>query len=314
MVPPMLMLDPLVAAAGFGVGFVVGLTGMGGGALMTPILVLLFGVEPLAAVSSDLLAAVVMKPVGGLVHWRQGTVQGRLVLWLMLGSVPAAFLGVVVLKTFGSGEALQVVVKSALGVALLVVVLGLLARPLLQRKRGTTDQPFLQPFLEVARLRTLAIGVVGGLVVGITSVGSGSLMIVMLLMLYPGMRLSQMVGTDLVQAIPLVASAALAHLIFGHVHFDLTASILVGSIPGVFLGARFSARGSDRVIRPALMITLAATGLKLLGTPTVVVGAAAAAMAAVALACAVTRAQRSRREEVLPPGEGVAAALPDGGG
>ena len=173
------MFDPIVALAGLVVGFVVGLTGMGGGALMTPILVLLFRIEPLVAVSSDIVAAFVMKPVGGAVHWRRGTVHRGLVLWLMLGSIPSAFAGVLLLRSFGSEQVIQSVVKTALGVALLVVACGLIVRPLLQRQvRDEAPAP-----LAVARFRTLLIGVIGGLVVGITSVGSGSLMIVMLLML-----------------------------------------------------------------------------------------------------------------------------------
>jgi uncharacterized membrane protein YfcA len=281
------MLDPVVSLAGLLVGFVVGLTGMGGGALMTPILVLLFGIEPLAAVSSDIVAAVVMKPVGGAVHWRHGTVHRQLVVWLMLGSIPSAFCGVLLVRSFGSGSGLQSVIRNALGVALLVVVVGLLIRPILQRNRhAEAHVP-----LTVRRLPTLLIGVVGGLVVGITSVGSGSLMIVMLLMLYPRMRLSELVGTDLVQAIPLVMSAALAHIIFGHFHFALTASILLGSIPGVFIGARFSARGPDFVIRPALVIVLTASGLKLLGTDTMVVGVVAGLMTVCGIAYSVTAAR-----------------------
>src|SRR5690349_24700578 len=118
------MLDPLVTFAGALVGFVVGLTGMGGGALMTPILVLLFGVEPLTAVSSDIVASMVMKPIGGGVHWRRGTVHTGLVKWLVLGSVPTAFVGVFVLREAGAGPGLQALVKQALGVALLVVSTG----------------------------------------------------------------------------------------------------------------------------------------------------------------------------------------------
>src|SRR5512146_1602836 len=125
------ILDPLVMAAGLFVGFVVGLTGMGGGALMTPILVLLFKIEPLAAVSSDIVASMIMKPIGGGVHFRRGSVNKELVKWLVMGSIPSAFLGVVLLKNFGQGEALQGFVKSALGVALLVVASGLVIRPLL---------------------------------------------------------------------------------------------------------------------------------------------------------------------------------------
>jgi uncharacterized protein len=265
------MIDPAVALAGLFVGFVVGLTGMGGGALMTPILVLLFKVQPLVAVSSDIVAAMVMKPVGGGVHWRRGTVNTQLVSWLMLGSVPSAFLGVLLLKLSGSGAALQQHVKLALGLALLVVAAGLIIRPLLTRGRQAGDS--VAP-LVVKKLPTVLIGVAGGLVVGLTSVGSGSLMMILLLMLYPKLRLSELVGTDLVQAIPLVASAALGHYFFGDFKLALTASILVGSIPGVFIGAQLSSRAPDALIRPALIVVLLGSSLKLLGTSDLVLGLA----------------------------------------
>ena len=287
------MIDLTVALAGLGVGFIVGLTGMGGGALMTPILVLVFGVPPLSAVSSDVVASMIMKPVGGAVHWRRGTVHRRLVLWLMLGSVPSAFVGVLLLKSLGAEAALQGIIKHALGVALLVVVAGLLARPLLQRRHREGDS---QAPLLVRRFPTLLIGLVGGLVVGVTSVGSGSLMIVLLLMLYPKIRMSELVGTDLVQAIPLVASAALGHLLFGDFQLGLSASILVGSIPGVFVGALFSTRAPDHVIRPALMVVLLGSSLKLLGASTPVVLATVAVSALIGIGYALNVAQRSIKE------------------
>jgi uncharacterized membrane protein YfcA len=288
------VIDLTVALAGLGVGFVVGLTGMGGGALMTPILVLLFGIQPLAAVSSDVVASMIMKPVGGAVHWKRGTVHRRLVLWLMLGSIPSAFLGVLLLKSLGGQAALQGIVKHALGVALLVVVAGLLVRPLLQRR---TRQNEAAGALEVRPLPTLLIGIVGGLVVGVTSVGSGSLMIVLLMMLYPSIKLSELVGTDLVQAIPLVSSAAIGHLMFGDFQLGLSASILVGSIPGVFVGALFSTRAPDHVIRPALMVVLLASSLKLLGAPTSIVAAAGAVSAVVGIVYAVRRGRESREKK-----------------
>jgi len=256
--------DPYVILSGAGVGFVVGLTGMGGGALMTPILVLLFGVEPLTAVSSDIVASMVMKPIGGAVHWKRGTVHKPLVRWLMMGSIPTAFLGVLLLRKLGTGMGLQGGVKTALGVALLVVVTGLVVKPLLSARRRPGDT--LIPFV-VKPIPTLLIGIVGGLIVGITSVGSGSLIIIMLLMLYPRMKLSELVGTDLVQAVPLVTSAALGHLFFGSFKLGLTASILIGSVPGVFLGARFSSRAPDYLIRPALIVVLLLSGMKLVNVP-----------------------------------------------
>jgi uncharacterized protein len=285
------MIDPKVALAGLFVGFVVGLTGMGGGALMTPILVLLFKVQPLAAVSSDIVAAMIMKPVGGGVHWRRGTVNTELVRWLMLGSVPSAFLGVLLLKSSGQGEALQHHVKLALGVALLVVALGLIIRPLLSRGRQAGDS--VAP-LQVKKLQTVLIGIVGGLVVGLTSVGSGSLMIILLLMLYPKLRLSELVGTDLVQAIPLVASAALGHALFGDFQLSLTASILIGSLPGVFIGAQLSSRAPDAVIRPALILVLLGSSLKLLGSSNAVLALVIAVFAAAYLAVRASEQRQAR--------------------
>ena len=285
-------LDLAVAVAGLIVGFTVGLTGMGGGALMTPILVLLFKVQPLAAVSSDLVAAVVMKPVGGGVHLRRGTVNFALVRWLMVGSVPAAFAGVLVLRQLGDGEAVQARIKEALGAALVLAAISIAAKGVLQaratrRSVKAADQaqalgldagvPRQRRPFQVRPLPTILIGVLGGLVVGMTSVGSGSLMIVLLLLLYPMLSSAELVGTDLVQAIPLVASAAFGHLLFGDFRLSLTASLLLGSIPGVYLGARVSSRARDVVIRPALALILVASGLKLLdlgtGTLALVVGA-----------------------------------------
>jgi uncharacterized membrane protein YfcA len=293
-------MDAIVALAGLLVGFVVGLTGMGGGALMTPILVLLFKIEPLAAVSSDIVASMIMKPIGGGVHFKRGSVNKELVKWLVMGSVPSAFLGVVLLKTLGHGPALQGLVKSSLGVALVVVAIGLVVRPLLSRARRPGES--LVP-LPVKKVPTLLIGIAGGLIVGLTSVGSGSLMIIMLLMLYPSFKLSELVGTDLVQAVPLVASAALGHIIFGDFQLALTASILVGAIPGVFIGAQLSSRAPDSVIRPALIVVLLASSSKLLGASNqlaaIVVAAAAVAMVAVSVLMSAAARRRAEAQKPL---------------
>lgn len=257
-------MDWWVAAAGLGVGFVMGLTGMGGGALMTPILVLGFGVAPLAAVSSDLMASLVMKPVGAGVHLRRGTVNLRMVRWLVIGSVPAAFCGVLALRALGDG--IQDNLELILGVALIVASGSIVARTAVQTRRGVTATPGqAQLALRVRPIPTLAIGCIGGLIVGITSVGSGSLMIVMLLLAYPTISASQLVGTDLVQAIPLVGAAAFGHLLFGDFQLALTLSLLVGGIPGTYFGARLSSRAPDTVIRPILVAVLLLTGLKLIG-------------------------------------------------
>lgn len=282
-------MDLGVTAMGLVVGVVVGLTGMGGGALMTPLLVLFFHVQPLAAVSSDLVAAVIMKPVGGGVHLKRGTVNLQMVKWLALGSVPCAFLGVLILRALGSSDAIQGRLKALLGVALLVAATSMVMKAMFDRGRAAVTDPVV-----VKPLPTLGIGMVGGLIVGMTSVGSGSLMIVLLLALYPQLTARQLVGTDLVQAVPLVLSAAIGHLLFGDFVFGLTASLLLGSVPGVYLGARVSSRAHDGVIRPILVTVLTASALKLLGVPTVVVaGVVIAAAAAGGVALVVWLRRRS---------------------
>lgn len=292
-------LDVPVTLAGLFVGFVVGLTGMGGGALMTPLLVLFFGFQPLTAVSSDLVASLIMKPVGGVVHSKRGTVHWRLVAWLGLGSVPAAFLGVLLLRSHYAAAELQHLVKHALGVTLLAVVAALLLRSLISRKRasGQGSAP-----LEVRPVPTVLIGVLGGLVVGVTSVGAGSLMIILLLLVYPKIRLSELVGTDLVQAIPLILSASIGHLLFGAFSFDLTTSIVLGGIPGVYLGARCSAHAPDAIIRPALAIVLVASALKLLGAGNLLVALVTGSMLLAAVASSLINAQRARARELPMPG------------
>ena len=288
------MLDLPVTLAGLFVGLIVGMTGMGGGALMTPILILLFGMQPLAAVSSDLVASMVMKPIGAAVHLRRKTVHGRLALLLVIGSVPSAFLGVLILQRYSAGVELQYWVKRALGAALMLVVTTLVVRPFLARWRSSTPPP---EKLVVKTIPTLLIGVLGGLIVGLTSVGSGSLIMMMLLLSYPSIRLTQLVGTDLVQAVPLVASAALAHMLFGDFHLGITASILLGSLPGIYIGARFSSRASDRVIRPVLVVVLVASALKLLGASDWVVGLVSASIAAFAIGHFVSSSDRNRATE-----------------
>jgi uncharacterized membrane protein YfcA len=272
-------IDPLLAIASLGIGMVVGLTGMGGGALMTPVLVLFFGVAPLTAVSSDLVASAVMKPVGSVVHLRRGTVHLGLVKWLCLGSIPGAFTGVLIARSLGRGQQVQDVIRIALGVALLLAAAGLIVRAYIRlveraRRRDGRAKPLPQgpPSVRLRPLPTMALGAAGGLVVGLTSVGSGSLIIIALMALYPTLTANELVGTDLVQAVPLVASAALGHLIFGDFQLDLTTSLLLGCIPGVWIGAHLSSRAPGGLVRRALAFVLLASALKLLNLSTQVTG------------------------------------------
>jgi uncharacterized membrane protein YfcA len=272
-------IDWAIAFASLLVGFTVGLTGMGGGALMTPILLIFFGISPTAAVSSDLVAAMVMKPVGGGVHIRRRTVQWDLVRWLCLGSIPAAFGGVLILNAIGDQASVQHTTKVFLGVTLAVAAAAMVFRAWLQGRRSAAARAGRRATLGpdasvVLRIPvTIVIGLVGGLLVGLTSVGSGSIVIVCLMLTYPELRGAQLVGTDLVQAIPLVTSAAVAHILVGDFKLGLTASILIGAVPAVYVGARLSSKAPDGLIRPALVIVLLASALKLLDVPTLAVGA-----------------------------------------
>jgi uncharacterized protein len=235
---------------------------------MTPILVLLFGVTPSAAVSSDIVASAIMKPFGGAIHFRRRTVHAGLVLWLSLGSVPAAFAGVFIDHALGAGKLMQQRLEYGMGAALLLAAGAMVIRMLLDSTRPRRDPDAAgdeDATFPVKRALTVAIGIFGGLLVGITSVGSGSLMIVLLMLAYPGLSMRRLVGTDIVQSMPLVASAAVAHALFGSLQFGLTAAIAIGSIPGVIIGAAVSARATNFLLRPVLAFVLLATALKLIG-------------------------------------------------
>jgi uncharacterized membrane protein YfcA/cbb3-type cytochrome oxidase subunit 3 len=263
--------DPYIVLGSAVIGFLVGMTGAGGGALMTPMLILLFGVQPAAAISSDLVAAVLMRPIGAAVHLRRGTVNLRLVGWMVLGSVPLAFVGAYLLQQLGHAKSAQHNIQLALGIALLVGATAMVGRLLLDRRSGARRTEIVHDVVP-RPLPTIAIGMVGGIVVGMTSVGSGSLMIVMLLFLYPLLSAKQLVGTDLTQAVPLTLAAALGALIFGHVVFGVTVSLILGSVPAVLIGSLLSSSAPDRYIRPVITFVIAASGLKYVGVGTTALG------------------------------------------
>jgi uncharacterized protein len=264
-------IDPYIVLGSAVVGFLVGMTGAGGGALMTPMLILLFGVSPSAAISSDLVAAVVMRPIGAAVHLRRRTVNMSLVRWMVLGSVPMAFLGGYLLHLMGHAKSAQHNIEVALGVALLVGAAAMVLRFVLDRRSGARRTAVVHEVVP-RPLPTIAIGMIGGIVVGMTSVGSGSLMIVMLLFLYPMLGANQLVGTDLTQAVPLTIAAALGALAFGHVAFGVTASLIIGSVPAVLVGSLLSSSAPDRYIRPVITFVIAASGLKYVGVGTTTLG------------------------------------------
>jgi uncharacterized membrane protein YfcA len=257
-------MDPLIVVFGFGVGVLVGTTGMGGGSLMTPLLILVFGIKPVVAVGTDLAYAAVTKTVGGWRHLRAGTVDIGIALWLAVGSVPGALAGVWLLDRlrhlYGSGfdDLVLVLVAAALlltGSAVLVRALFL--RHLAARERDTVD---LRPKHKRA---AVAMGLTIGLVLAVTSAGSGTLIAVGLIMIY---RLSprRVVGTDVFHAAILLWVASAGHLIAGNIDFGLAGNILVGSVPGVWLGSGLATRLPVSGLRPILGIVMLASGLGLL--------------------------------------------------
>jgi uncharacterized membrane protein YfcA len=267
-------IDWALSLGGLVAGVMVGLTGMGGAALVTPMLVLVFGISPAAAVSSDVVASAIMKPVGALVHIRAKTVHWGIVGWLSLGSVPGVIAGTLIFGNVLAKSDAGKTIQSWLGWVLVLALSAMLARTWLSRRskrlRGelaptSADQP-------VRPLLTMVLGAAVGLIVGMTSVGSGSLIVTCLLLMYPLLRPSFVVGTDLTQAVPMLIAGAIAHAGFGSVSIAVVVSLLTGQIPGVWIGARLSSRYDGHILRWLLMVVLAATALKLLGISSLFAG------------------------------------------
>lgn len=264
-------IDPYIVLGSGIIGLLVGMTGAGGGALMTPMLILLFSIKPSTAISSDLVAAVVMRPIGAAVHMRAGTVNFRIVRWMALGSIPAAFVGAYLLHLMGNAKSAENNILVFLGGALLIGAGAMVLRFVLDR-RGSGPRDAYVTEVEPRPALTLAVGIVGGLIVGLTSVGSGSLMIVALLFIYPRLGANQLVGTDLSQAVPLTLAAALGALAFGHVEFSVTGSLIIGSVPAVLIGSLVSSTVPDRYVRPVITFVIFASGLKYVGVQTMALG------------------------------------------
>jgi uncharacterized membrane protein YfcA len=253
--------DPRFMLAGFLVGLLIGQTGMGGGALMTPILVLFFGVHPATAVGTDLLYASATKTAGTLVHGLNRTVDWRIVARLAAGSVPATLLTLAAISNVNiSGATTAKVISLVLGVMLLLTALSLIFR----RQFLAVVGPVLErvPPRKAARL-TIFIGIILGALVTISSVGAGALGVTALLMLYPRVPMAVIVGSDIAHAVPLTLVAGIGHWWLGSVDWPLLSSLLSGSIPGIVLGSFLSAHIPDAVLRPILAITLIVVGGRL---------------------------------------------------
>jgi uncharacterized membrane protein YfcA len=259
------VIDLATTLSGFGVGVIVGLTGIGGGALMTPLLVLVLGVAPQAAVGTDLLFASITKVFGVVIHGRHGTVDWQVVRRLAAGSLPVALVTVLVLAVLGNDQMRSGLILHGLGVALALTAGGLFLRRRLHHlgRMLRTDTPV--SFKRWQPALTVVAGAVIGCLVTLTSVGAGALGTVALIYLYP-YRLAgaKLVGTDLAHAIPLALIAGAGHLMLGNIDFGLLGNLLLGSIPGIVLGSTLSARAPEAVIRNAIGLVLLVAAGKLL--------------------------------------------------
>jgi uncharacterized protein len=258
-------MDPAIVLFGLGVGVLVGTTGMGGGSLMTPLLILLFGVKPVVAVGTDLAYAAVTKTVGGWRHFRKGTVFPRMAFWLAVGSCPGALVGVWLLDRLRAawGAEFDTFMLVAIGAALLLTGGLVLLRALALADHAARER---NAFRMQTRHKVAAVVLGGsiGFILGITSAGSGTLIAIGLIL---GFRLSprRVVGTDVAHAAVLLWVAAVAHLFSGNIDFGLAGTILLGSVPGVWIGAAISTRLSQEWLRVALATVMLASGLALVG-------------------------------------------------
>jgi uncharacterized protein len=257
------VIDPLYVGSGFAIGFLVGMTGVGGGSLMTPLLILLFGVHPATAVGTDLLFAACTKTVGTVVHATARTVDWLLVGLLATGSIPASITTIIVLSQFNLQSAIaRHVITLTLGAVLLITA----ALLILGKNVGDRYADRLQKLDPVkTRLLTVFLGWVMGVLVTITSVGAGAIGVTVLLLLHPKMPAGRVVGSDIAHAVPLTLLAAAGHWYLGSINWELLSPLLIGSFPGIVVGSYVTIRVSDGVVRVTLASILAVVGARILG-------------------------------------------------
>jgi uncharacterized protein len=308
-------IDWWITLGGLFTGVVVGLTGMGGAAIVTPMLIFVFGVPPAVTVSTDVVSAAAMKPIGAGVHLARRTPHMRIVFWLCIGSVPGVLIGTLIfakITTISNGADL---LKFLVGIALLVSVAVSVLR--LRLKWFKTKLALGQVYLSNRFRVLLAVaGFIVGILVGITSVGSGTLIAASLILMFPSMLPSRLVGTDLVQAVPMLIVGAVAHWGLGEIDWTIAASLLIGQIPGIFVGARISSHYNGQALRMLMLVLVGLSGLALVGLPKVATGAITAAGTLIIGTPIVLEYLRERKaEKNAPPvelgGASDAGALAD---
>ena len=288
-------MDPAIALFGLGIGMLVGMTGMGGASLMTPLLILVFGISPVTAIGTDIFYAAITKTVGGWQHLKQGTVHRGLAFWMAVGSVPAAIGGVFVIeilqREYGEDEVKQLVL-GMLGAALLVVGFATLLRGWFLS--DAIPERYAMHLYRRHIIAAIVTGLTTGFVIGLTSAGSGTLIAIVLIMVF---RLTpqRVVGTDIFHAAVLLWAAGAAHWVGGNIDFPLAGNILIGSIPGVVIGARLAIRAPQKLLRNALGVVLIASAVTLIvneGSPEVVIPAIGVAALLVGLLIGAQLAMR----------------------
>lgn len=262
-------MDWLHVIAGLFVGVMVGMTGVGGGSLMAPILILLFGVAPATAVGTDLWFASITKAVGGVVHHRQGGPDGgpdgEVVKRLCMGSIPAALLTLLVLSQLHISQIKGGIVTASLGGVLILTAVATLFRGQFHRWALTRRTETAERFSRLQPVLTVVAGAVLGVMVTLTSIGAGAIGATLLLALYPvRMRMQRLVATDIVHAVPLTLVAGLGHLWIGNVDPMLLVNLLIGSVPGIVLGSLMATKASDRILQPLLALVLVIVGWRLI--------------------------------------------------
>ncbi|MCM2293014.1 sulfite exporter TauE/SafE family protein [Allorhizobium sp. BGMRC 0089] len=260
-----LSFDPLVSLSGFLVGALVGITGVGGASLMTPLMVLLFGIHPATAVGTDLLYASITKMAGAVVHGRQGNIRWRLVSLLALGSIPATAVTLWLMSgTDRKSAHAETLLTTSLGIMLLGTAIILLFRDVLMRYETRFFTRAQAPKPRTIAIATVALGLTLGVVVTMTSVGAGAIGVTVLLFLYHRAAISEIVGSDIAHAIPLTLIGGVGYWIIGDVNWVMLGSLLIGSIPGIVIGSYVAPKMPEKIVRTVLAVVLAIVAVKLI--------------------------------------------------